>query len=703
MSIRTGSRRDGVRDVPPDTVGSPTQIALWDVVGSLVVLVALAVSQPVLDLLSRNLAFFTAHQTIPLDVLGLAVMLTIVLPLVVVLPVIVLMKLAPRVGLVVYGVVLGLLAAAASLPFVERLIDPPWLVVVLALGLGGLVVTACLRFQSLQTLLRWGAVVPVIVLALFVFASPASGLIIAPDTALEEVSGVGNPIPVVVLVLDELPVQTLMDPDGNIDSTRYPGFASLLDDFTWFRNTATMNSYTENVLPMIITGVPAQEDLEASSLGYPNNLFTMLGNSHDVWAHEELTNFCGPEICREQTDPDAADRWQLLLDDTSVVAAHVVLPTGATAWLPPLDGAWTGFAPREPLSGVINATHTDDEAAVYDEFLDSLQTAGPHSLRFLHTLDPHFPWHALPGGLRYGGEVATNGKGHWDGGDQNVVDQAHQAHMLQTGYVDSQLVRFLEQIRATSWYDDALVMVMADHGIAFTAGALIRGGIEDNIDDIAYVPLFVKPHGQTEGGIDDRPAMLYDVLPTIADVLEVESPWPMEGVSLLEDRPDGSRQRVFDGVVTPIELPPNPELEDALARKVDLFGSGTGWDTVYHFGPYRDLAGQAAETLTQDTETAAIEIVDETQYEQVDPATGIVPALIRASVDSADVRSNTWLAVAINGTVAATAPVRDWTPQGAEFTAIVPPTSLATGTNEIDFYRIEDTDQGPVLHHLQDD
>ncbi len=95
--------------------------------------------------------------------------------------------------------------------------------------------------------------------------------------------------------------------------------------------------------------------------------------------------------------------------------------------------------------------------------------------------------------------------------------------MLQVGFVDSQIVRLLELIRAASWYDDALVMVMADHGISFRAGGAVRGGVVENIDDIAYVPLFVKPPGQTEGGIDDRPAMLYDVLPTIADVLQVET------------------------------------------------------------------------------------------------------------------------------------------------------------------------------------
>ncbi len=175
MGISTGSKRGGVSQAPLDAADGAPPIALPDVIGSLVLGVALAVSHPVLDLLSRNLAFFTAHKTVPLDVLGLALLLTIVLPLLVVLPVVFLMRLAPRVGVVVYGMVLGLLAAAASLPFVERLIDTPWLVVVFALGLGGLAVAACLRFRALQTLLRWGTAVPVVVLAYFVFASPGCG------------------------------------------------------------------------------------------------------------------------------------------------------------------------------------------------------------------------------------------------------------------------------------------------------------------------------------------------------------------------------------------------------------------------------------------------------------------------------------------------------------------------------------------------
>ncbi len=42
----------------------------------------------------------------------------------------------------------------------------------------------------------------------------------------------------------------------------------------------------------------------------------------------------------------------------------------------------------------------------------------------------------------------------------------------------------------------------------------------------------------------------------------------------------------------------------------------------------------------------------------------------------------------------------DWTSEGAEFSAIVPPDSFVPGANEVTFHRIEDTDDGPVLHRL---
>ena len=693
MGISTGSKRDGVSQVPGEAAPSVPPIALWDVVGSLVLGVALVVSYPVLDLLSQNLAFFTAHKTVPFDVLGLTLLLTIVLPLLVALPAVMLMRLAPRVGIVFYAIVLGLLAAAASLPFVERLIDTPWLVGVAALGLGGLVVAACLRFRTLQTLLRWGAAVPVIVLAFFVFASPASGLILTPDTVLQETSGVGNPVPVVVLVLDELPVQSLMNAEGNIDDSRFPGFASLLDDFTWYRNTATMHHSTSKVMPVVLSGSPYRPDTEPSASGYPDNLFSLLGARYDTWAREILTTMCVPEICRKQSQPSATDRWRLLLNDASVVVAHVVLPEAATTRLPALDGTWTGFI------DVIEQESSD--TSDFDDFLASLTTAGESSLHYFHYVAPHHPWDSLPGGLHYPADLGIPvGTAVW-GNDQHVVDQAHQRHMLQVGWVDGEIDRFVRATQGSSWYRDALVLVMADHGIAFNAGGRVSRWNEGEHPRDRLRPALRESPRSDHGSVDERPASLHDILPTIVDILDIEPAWRMLGVSLLED-PDNDRVRVFEGFDT-IELPPTfPQIDQALARKVALFGSGHGWSSVYNFGPHSDLIGRSVEGLALVTESAEIELVDEAYFDQVDPNTGSVPALVRASVHSEEITADTWLAVAVNGSIAATAPVHDWSPQVAQFSVIVPPTSFVTGKNEVDFYRIEDTLE-TMLHPLEDD
>jgi hypothetical protein len=156
---------------------------------------------------------------------------------------------------------------------------------------------------------------PGAVLGLFLVFSPGSQLVFAADAATPDSAVIGNPAPVVVLVLDELPVQSLMDAKGDIDATRYPGFARLLEDFTWFRNTVTMHHNTSHVLPMLLSGGAFRPDTEPSSNGYPNNLFTLLGESYNVWAHEEVTAMCDPELCRDQPRPSTTERWQLLLND----------------------------------------------------------------------------------------------------------------------------------------------------------------------------------------------------------------------------------------------------------------------------------------------------------------------------------------------------------------------------------------------------
>ena len=47
----------------------------------------------------------------------------------------------------------------------------------------------------------------------------------------------------------------------------------------------------------------------------------------------------------------------------------------------------------------------------------------------------------------------------------------------------------------------------------------------ENVSDVAWVPFFIKSPGQRAGHDSDEPVQLVDVLPTIADILDVHIPW----------------------------------------------------------------------------------------------------------------------------------------------------------------------------------
>ena len=60
--------------------------------------------------------------------------------------------------------------------------------------------------------------------------------------------------PVVMIVFDELSGLALMGPDGGIDAARFPNFARLAGDSTWYRNATTVADFTDHALPALLTG-----------------------------------------------------------------------------------------------------------------------------------------------------------------------------------------------------------------------------------------------------------------------------------------------------------------------------------------------------------------------------------------------------------------------------------------------------------------
>ena len=108
---------------------------------------------------------------------------------------------------------------------------------------------------------------------------------------------VGSPAPVVFIVLDEVPVASLMRGDGTLNEERFPNFARLAAAGTWYRDASSVSPNTPLSVPTILDGdLPPGGGLP-TSVDHPDNLFTLLGSTYDLDVTETVTELCPGSVC----------------------------------------------------------------------------------------------------------------------------------------------------------------------------------------------------------------------------------------------------------------------------------------------------------------------------------------------------------------------------------------------------------------------
>ncbi|GAG22491.1 unnamed protein product, partial [marine sediment metagenome] len=106
-------------------------------------------------------------------------------------------------------------------------------------------------------------------------------------------------------------------------------------------------------------------------------------------------------------------------------------------------------------------------------------------------------------------------------------------------YVDLAVGRLLALLKSQNRYNDAIIIVHADHGEAFgEQGVFFFHGLTVTRDQI-HVPLIVKA-AQLAPGRYSAPVSLCDIMPFLAEALDLDAPGGMMGRSLLA-RPDPQR------------------------------------------------------------------------------------------------------------------------------------------------------------------
>ena len=310
---------------------------------------AYGVSQPVFSMLKGNPEFLVVRGSSRLDVVVFALVLAFVPPL----AVIAIEALAGVVSralsaLLHIGAVFGFAYLAALQ--LTRLLDIeggaalllPVVPAVLAMVLYG-EVHAFRSFLSLSFLL------PVVAVLGFVATVP----LVVDDAPAANVR-VANPVPVVLVTFDEFPVSSLMRADGSLDAARYPNFARLAREGTWYPHATSANETTTQAVPAILTGVQPRHPGLPTLADHPDNLFTLLGRRYTLRASEQVTRLCPTRYC-PQTAPQAPllDRQRGLFYDVAVGYMHRVLPHALAGELPPIGERWGDSAiPRIRISRI---------------------------------------------------------------------------------------------------------------------------------------------------------------------------------------------------------------------------------------------------------------------------------------------------------------------------------------------------------------
>ena len=661
---------------------------LWQRAVHIYAVYGMSIVQTVLLVLSNNPGFWVVRRADWYDIaLFLGTVLVAIPGILIGVPYL-LGRLNATLGWVVHLVVLGGLAVLFFSDLLGNIfgLDSNGMgIAVASILVSLLLVAAYTRVHIVGDLFLAISVAPLAVGVIFFLNLPPMGSNDVPAVAL----GIGEDNPVVVVVLDEFSLPVLLDKDGTIDSSRFPNFARLAATSTWYPYASSTYDGTLFAVPAILTGNTGGAGLLPLSVHHPTNLFTALADTHEMVVFEDVTRLCPDRLsAATRSRPSPPGRWWTLMQDVSVVYLHSVVPQDLKERLhvPGVGIRWGNFLTAEDAvttwddAGPIEQQLTDlsggaRRARLIGRFIDSIEGSDP-ALYYLHVDLPHAPYSLLPDGrwYRWSGGTEAIDDGDWLG-DEWVRQQFLAQYSLNIGYADSALGLLLDKLEAESIFDDALVVVVSDHGASFMADEPQRFVTDGNFAAVANVPLFVKYPGQRDGLVDTRNAEIVDVFPTVVDVLggEVQS----DGSSLLGPA-QGDSKRMGSRVGPPVTV----GFDDfrvrvgALRKEIgDMISVGLGHAAlVAGIGPVPELHGISESDIGVTDVTGTVTLPDGNGTNQLDMSLTRAKVVAHVTVDN---NQPQFYALVVGGTVLGTASAIDASRRPSRVTFLVDSDSLA--------------------------
>lgn len=458
--------------------------------------------------------------------------------------------------------------------------------------------------------------------------------------------------PVVMIIMDEFPVDAMLGSDGKIDPVRYPNFAAMSRYGTWFKNATTTYDSTTRAVPEVMDGKLPNKASVPNYKGHPNSIFTLLGKrGYRVVKSEEATSVCPPRYCR-----------------------------GASLQRP----------------GILRFLQSGRRQRL-EKFTSQIKPGRP-TLYLKHILLPHGPYLFLPSGKqtrRTFRDPLPGMNGPVGFGDQGLTDHNHQRLQLQIAFADREIGKMVARMKANGTFNQALIAITADHGIAFEVGVKDRRTVtKGNIDEIAPVPMFLKRPGQTKGGTSSTYTRTIDLVPTIADVLHVPM-YKADGHSVFSKADRGRHfvrmiRRNFGGTITVSAKTMEKRRRALLRSKIHKFGQGDFASLYTGIGPNRQLIGRfTAQLKPAAAGKVRSQIANAADMRNVDPKSIVHATQVAGSLTGVKKGANRDLAVAVNGRIEAVG--RSFHLKGSSkesYAIMVPEVALHPGRNTVELYEV---------------
>lgn len=635
-------------------------------------LVGLAVAYPLYHFLRANPAYLVVNDVPASRVFVLILLLSVLVPAALVLVNLTLRTISRKLYGVTHFLTVTALVALGFMPLLSRF-DP--LPVWILFGLCIVFTVFFMQEYRSNQYAYWCLCVLIPIAAAFPIHFAMDGnirqILNPQDTEAINLAPLGDtPLPPVVMIIyDEFPLVDLLDIHGAIDGSRFPNFAALRDESVWYANATTVYDQTLKAVPAMLTGrYPEEEVILPLPQNYPESLFNILRSYYEIHAFEPVTKLTD---AIEGVEPAAEGSGFVFTSDLAIFYARALLPrSAADAWLPMENGIWGGFLERMPdrqeedskkamsawLKEQSQLSGVRDRYGSAQAFIQEMGTYPRNTFHFFHVTIPHHPYEYQPSGERYWFDTRK------DADPAQTIRLKREAHILQAGLADTILGEFRAELERLERWDDALVIVVADHGEGYMPGVNNRILTPENLGYVGFVPLVIKYPGQRVGARDDTNVQTIDIAPTILDVIDIQNAPRMDGRSLLDEDAAIPELKYFGSISDDIYKVDETiyTAKRATARRdaARFFSLADPSSDLFNYGAGMDYLGQSQEALTPHALPYQIGVLDLESFQNVDLNAERLPYLMMGEVLNApELNPEEYVIVmCINGTARAFTP-----------------------------------------------